>query len=89
MRTASHSFPDSPSAAVTWARRRPSDVAAAHSTGIRQVALPWLLHHADNVLLIPGTSSAGHLEQNMTAGDLTLTAEEVNALDALSAVQIN
>ncbi|MCS5714132.1 aldo/keto reductase [Herbiconiux sp. CPCC 205716] len=61
-----------------------SDIAAAHDTGIRQVALAWLLHHADNILLIPGTSSIGHLEQNMTAGDLQLNAEELTALDALS-----
>ncbi|WP_459313262.1 aldo/keto reductase [Arthrobacter sp. MDT2-2] len=64
-----------------------SDVAAALSTGIRQVALAWLLHHADNILLIPGTSSISHLEQNMTAGDLNLTADEMTALDALSAAQ--
>ncbi|PZF26866.1 oxidoreductase [Curtobacterium sp. MCLR17_045] len=64
-----------------------SDVAEAHSTGIRQAALAWLLHHAENILLIPGTSSVGHLEQNMTAGNLQLTADEMTALDALSAAQ--
>ena len=62
-----------------------SDVAEAHSTGIRQIALAWLLHHAENILLIPGTSSVGHLEQNMTAGALQLSAVEMAALDALSA----
>jgi pyridoxine 4-dehydrogenase len=66
-----------------------SDVAETHGTGIRQVALAWLLHHADNILLIPGTSSVGHLEQNMTAGDLHLTADEMTALDALSAAHGN
>jgi len=45
-----------------------SDIAATRSTGVRQVALSWLLRHADNILLIPGTSSIDHLEQNMTAG---------------------
>lgn len=64
-----------------------SDVAAAHDTGIRQVALAWLLHHAENILLIPGTSSIEHLEHNMTAGDLQLTADEMAALDALSDAQ--
>ncbi|SEO56821.1 aldo/keto reductase [Trujillonella endophytica] len=61
-----------------------SDVSAAHGAGIRQVALAWLLHHADNILLIPGTSSVSHLEENMTARDLDLTAEQMQALDALS-----
>ena len=64
-----------------------SDVAAAHDTGIRQVALAWLLHHAENILLIPGTSSVSHLEQNMTAGDLQFSSEEMTALDALSNTQ--
>lgn len=62
-----------------------SDVAAARGTGIRQVALAWLLQHADNILLIPGTSNISHLAQNMTVSDLHLTADEIAALDALSA----
>jgi pyridoxine 4-dehydrogenase len=37
-----------------------------------QIALAWLLGLAPNVLLIPGTSSIGHLEQNMAATDITL-----------------
>jgi pyridoxine 4-dehydrogenase len=47
-----------------------------------QVALAWLLHLAPTVLLIPGTSSLGHLEDNLAAGDLVL--DQV-ALDLLSA----
>jgi pyridoxine 4-dehydrogenase len=37
-----------------------------------QVALAWLLDLAPNVLLIPGTSSLTHLEENLAAADLTL-----------------
>jgi aryl-alcohol dehydrogenase-like predicted oxidoreductase len=37
-----------------------------------QIALAWLLGLAPNVLLIPGTSSLGHLEQNVAAADVTL-----------------
>jgi pyridoxine 4-dehydrogenase len=37
-----------------------------------QIALDWLLGLAPNVLLIPGTSSTGHLEQNIAAADITL-----------------
>ena len=48
-----------------------------------QVGLAWLLHHADNILLIPGTSSVAHLEENMAAGTLTLSAAELAELEAV------
>ena len=37
-----------------------------------QVALAWLLHQAPTVLLIPGTSSPAHLDENLAAADLVL-----------------
>lgn len=37
-----------------------------------QVGLAWLLHRAPNVLLIPGTSSLAHLEQNLAVADVEL-----------------
>jgi aryl-alcohol dehydrogenase-like predicted oxidoreductase len=37
-----------------------------------QIALAWLLNLAPNVLLIPGTSSTAHLEQNVAAAGITL-----------------
>lgn len=40
-----------------------------------QVALAWLLHRAPNMLLIPGTSSLGHLRENLTSTKLKLSAE--------------
>lgn len=58
-------------------------IAEAHGVGERQIALAWLLHHADNVLLIPGTSSVDHLEENMKAAEVDLSAEDVAALDAI------
>ncbi len=48
-----------------------------------QVALAWLLHRAPNVLLIPGTSSLGHLEENLAAAALELSAEIVSRLDGI------
>lgn len=45
-----------------------------------QVALAWLLQKAPNVLLIPGTSSLGHLEENLAAAGLDLDAEALTAL---------
>ncbi|MEP7091109.1 MAG: oxidoreductase [Nocardioidaceae bacterium] len=46
-----------------------------------QVGLAWLLAHRDNTLLIPGTSSLAHLEQNMAVGDVTLSDDDVAELD--------
>ena len=60
-------------ASVTGAARR-LDVTPA------QVALAWLLHLAPNVLLIPGTSSPSHLEENLAAADVNL---DQDALDAI------
>jgi pyridoxine 4-dehydrogenase len=45
-----------------------------------QVALAWLLHQAPTVLLIPGTSSLAHLEENLAAADLTLDQQALDAL---------
>jgi pyridoxine 4-dehydrogenase len=45
-----------------------------------QVALAWLLHLAPNVLLIPGTSSLAHLDENLAAGELVLDQAAVDAL---------
>ncbi len=51
-----------------------------------QVALSWLMHHAEHILLIPGTSSRAHLEENLGAADVDLTPEQVELLDRLAAV---
>ena len=48
-----------------------------------EIGLAWLLTHSPNTLLIPGTRSIAHLEQNMAAGDITLTADSVARLDAV------
>ena len=47
------------------------------------VALAWLLQRSPNVLLIPGTSSIGHLEENVAGAGLELTAEDLAELDAI------
>ncbi|RSM46665.1 aldo/keto reductase [Amycolatopsis balhimycina DSM 5908] len=48
-----------------------------------QIGLAWLLHHAPNTHLIPGTASAEHLEENIAAGDIVLDAATLAALDAV------
>ena len=50
-----------------------------------QVALAWLLQRSPNLLLIPGTSSVGHLRENLAAATLTLTLQMVSELDGIAA----
>lgn len=47
-----------------------------------QVALAWLLHRSPVIVPIPGTTSIAHLEENVAAASLELTAEQVAALTA-------
>ena len=49
-----------------------------------QIGLAWLLAHAPNILIIAGTSSIEHLEENVAIGDIELSAEDVAALDAVA-----
>jgi len=58
-------------------------VAARHDATPAQVALAWLLARSPSILLIPGTSSIGHLEQNLAAGELRLTEQDLAELDNL------
>ncbi|MGD0189875.1 MAG: aldo/keto reductase family oxidoreductase [Rhizomicrobium sp.] len=48
-----------------------------------QTALAWLLHRAPNILLIPGTSSRGHLRENLAAASLKLPPDALARLDAI------
>jgi len=61
-----------------------SDVAARLGATPMQVALAWLLQRSPNLLLIPGTSSVGHLRENLASVDLTLPPDVVAALDAIA-----
>ncbi len=60
-------------------------VAASLGATPMQVALAWLLQRSPNILLIPGTSSLGHLEENLAAQSLRLPEETVAELDAMAA----
>jgi aryl-alcohol dehydrogenase-like predicted oxidoreductase len=44
------------------------------------VALAWLLARSPGILLIPGTGSLAHLEENIAAGALELSAEDLAEL---------
>ena len=59
------------------------EVAAGLGATPMQVALAWLLQRSPNMLLIPGTSSRGHLRENLAAAELVLPAEAVVWLDGM------
>ncbi|MHC8944501.1 aldo/keto reductase family oxidoreductase [Advenella incenata] len=61
-----------------------SDVAARLNATPMQVALAWLLQRSPNILLIPGTSSIAHLQENLTASELVLPAEAIRELDKMT-----
>lgn len=52
-------------------------VAARHDATIAQIALAWLLALAPITLAIPGTGSLAHLEENIAAGSIPLTPEDL------------
>jgi pyridoxine 4-dehydrogenase len=62
---------------------RPAVQAVAARLGVSasQVGLAWLLARAENVLLIPGTSSVAHLQENLAVGAVSLSADDRAELD--------
>jgi pyridoxine 4-dehydrogenase len=61
-----------------------ADIAAELGATPSQVALAWLLQKSPVVLPIPGTKSVEHLTENLGAGAVTLSAEDMARLDALA-----
>jgi aryl-alcohol dehydrogenase-like predicted oxidoreductase len=57
------------------------EVADKHGATSTQIALAWLLARYDRMLLIPGTRSVAHLEENMAAIELELDDDDMSALD--------
>lgn len=52
------------------------EAAKRHGASITQLSIAWLLHRSPVMLPIPGTSSVKHLEENIAAGSVRLSAEE-------------
>jgi pyridoxine 4-dehydrogenase len=58
-------------------------VAARHGATIYQIALAWLLARSPAMLVIPGTSSVEHLEENVAAAEIRLSRKDHKELDSL------
>jgi pyridoxine 4-dehydrogenase len=54
-----------------------ADIAVQHNVKPTQIALSWLLHRAPNIVLIPGTTTISHLEENVAAAAIQLTPDEI------------
>ncbi len=63
-----------------------SQVAEKHRATASQVALAWLLARYERMLLIPGTTSVGHVEENLAAIDIELDADDLAELEAVEQV---
>ena len=61
-----------------------SEAAVACEATPLQVALAWLLQRSPNILLIPGTSSLAHLEQNLASAQLELPPDVLDALNRIA-----
>jgi aryl-alcohol dehydrogenase-like predicted oxidoreductase len=68
--------PDHPSALAL------GRIAARHGATLPQLSLAWLLHRSLVLLPIPGTSKVAHLEENVAAAQLRLTAEDCAEVEA-------
>ncbi|MFS7244311.1 aldo/keto reductase family oxidoreductase [Rahnella inusitata] len=60
-----------------------NEVAAELNATPMQVALAWLLKRSPNILLIPGTSSPQHLQENLASGQLTLSDDVMEKLNGM------
>ncbi|HTP18841.1 MAG TPA: oxidoreductase [Solirubrobacteraceae bacterium] len=61
-----------------------AEVAKRRGITVTQVALAWLLSRYERILLIPGTSSVQHLEENMAAADVELDDQDLAELETVS-----
>ena len=61
-----------------------SNVAGNLGVTPMQIALAWLLQRSPNILLIPGTSSAGHLRENLAAAHLSLPEDALLVLNQIA-----
>jgi hypothetical protein len=60
-------------------------IAAHHDATLQQIALAWQLQGSPQALPIPGTTSLAHLHENLRAQSITLSPDEMRAIDGIAA----
>jgi pyridoxine 4-dehydrogenase len=73
-----------PASAGAGEARQLSDVARAHDATVAQIRLAWTLHQGRHVLAIPGTGNPDHLLENVAAGAIELSDDELASLAEVS-----
>lgn len=63
-----------------------ADIAQKKGVKPNQIALAWLLHYAPNIILIPGTTTIAHLEENIAVNSIHLSTDEINLLDQIDKI---
>src|SRR5262249_36156536 len=63
-----------------------AEIAKRHDSAPAQVALAWLLGRSPQTVLIPGTSSVSHLEENIASSAIRLNGDEQKALEESSEI---
>ncbi|CAN5502120.1 aldo/keto reductase [soil metagenome] len=58
-----------------------SEIAKAHNATEAQIALAWMLQRSENIILIPGTKSLNHLNENLMSAEIILTDNEFELLN--------
>lgn len=61
-----------------------AEIAQHHNVETNQIALAWMLHYAPNIILIPGTTTIAHLEENVASAAIRLTDGEMEQLNQIS-----
>ena len=68
--------------------QRVGELAREHDCTPGQLALAWVMHQGDDVVPIPGTKRRSYLQENVEAGELALSAEDLQRLDELAPVGV-
>lgn len=76
--------PGTPRPAEEPGRAEIAAVAEAHDATPAQIRIAWTLHRGPHVLAIPGTGNPAHLDENVAAGGIRLTSDELALLDAIA-----
>ena len=58
-----------------------TEMAEKYNASTQQIILKWLFNHSGNILLIPGTSSVQHLEENLNSANIDLSKEDLDEIN--------
>ncbi len=64
--------------------RRIEEIARSKDVTPAQLAIAWILSRGNDIVPIPGSRSTGHLEENIAAAEIELTAEDLARIDEVA-----